>query len=273
MANMDGIVIGEGVVLDARPTSSAVRLLAALLDLLVLGVVVFLLIIVLSSISPTTEEAARITSVVFIATITVVIPTTVDTLTRGRSLGKLALGIRIVRDDGGPIVFRQSLVRALVGIVELWLTFGSVALITSTVNPQGKRVGDLLAGTYAVRVRGSAPQRPPLSMPAQLAGWAASSDIARLPDGLALSARQFLGRTATLHPTSRVQLGTRLSEEVQRYVNPLPPSGTHPEAFLAAVLTERRNREFVALERAGHRDAVEAMQLHRLPHGIPDPVD
>jgi hypothetical protein len=178
-----------------------------------------------------------------------------------------------VRDDGGPIVFRQSLVRALVGIVELWLTVGSVALITSTVNPQGKRVGDILAGTYAVRVRGAAASRPPLTMPPQLTGWAASADIARLPDGLALSARQFLGRTATLHPTSRVQLGTRLSTELERYVNPLPPPGTHPEAFLAAVLTERRNREFLALQKTGYRDAVEATQLHRLPHGIPDPLD
>jgi len=270
---VDGIIIGEGVVLDSRPTSSPVRLVAALLDLVVLGVVVFFVLVPVMGLLSTTEHTARIVTVVVIATVTVIIPTTVDTLTRGRSLGKLALGIRIVRDDGGPIVFRQSLVRALVGIVELWLTAGSVAFITSTVNPQGKRVGDIMAGTYAVRVRGTAPQRAPLMMPPQLARWAHTADIARLPDALALSARQFLGRTATLHPTSRVQLGTRLSVEMERYVNPLPPTGTHPEAFLAAVLTERRDREFVALQRAGHRDAVEATQLHRLPHGIPDPLD
>ncbi len=270
---MDGIIIGEGVVLDAKPTSSAVRLLAALIDLAVLGAVVIFVISPVMGFLSTTEDTARITAIVFIATIMVFIPTTVDTLTRGRSLGKLALGIRIVRDDGGPIVFRQSLVRALVGIVELWLTIGSVALICSTVNPQGKRVGDILAGTYAVRVRGTAPQRPPLVMPPMLAGWARAADIARLPDGLALSARQFLGRTATLHPSSRVQLGSRLSIEMEQFVNPLPPAGTHPEAFLAAVLTERRDREFRALQRAQQRDAVEATQLHRLPHGIPDPLD
>jgi len=270
---MDEIIIGEGVVLDARPTSSAVRLLAALIDLAVLGAVVVFVISPATGLLSVTEDLSRILGVLTIATITVFIPTAVDTFTRGRSLGKLALGIRIVRDDGGPIVFRQSLVRALVGLVELWATLGSVALITSTVNPQGKRIGDILAGTYAVRVRGSAPQRAPLMMPPMLAGWARSADIARLPDALVLSARQFLGRTATLHPGSRVQLGSRLSEEMERYVNPLPPPGTHPEAFLAAVLTERRDREYAALQRAGYRDAVEATQLHRLPHGIPDPLD
>ena len=38
-----------------------------------------------------------------LVTVMVVLPTTVETLTRGRSLGKLAMGIRIVRDDGGPV--------------------------------------------------------------------------------------------------------------------------------------------------------------------------
>lgn len=271
---MDGILTGEGVLLDARPTSAATRLLAALLDLLVLAVGLVVLLIALDVLAPdASEQTARILGVVLVATVTIVLPTTVDTLTRGRSLGKLATGIRIVRDDGGPLVFRQSLVRALVGVVELWLTLGTVALITSIVHPQGKRVGDILAGTYAVRVRGAAKVRTPVTMPPQLAGWAHSADLARLPDGLALSVRQFLGRAAKLHPASRVQLGSQLTAEVQRYVNPLPPLGTHPEAFLAAVLAERRDRELTARLRAGQRDAAESSQLHRLPHGVPDPAN
>ncbi|GEK21617.1 RDD family protein [Cellulomonas xylanilytica] len=271
---MDGILTGEGVLLDARPTSAATRLLAALLDLLVLGVGVLVLFVALGALVPdASEEVGRILGVVLVVTITVALPTTVDTLTRGRSLGKLATGIRVVRDDGGPLVFRQSLIRALVGLVELWLTLGTVALICSIVHPQGKRVGDILAGTYAVRVRGAAKVRTPVTMPPQLAGWAHSADLARLPDGLALSVRQFLGRVASLHPASRVQLGSQLTTEVQRYVNPLPPLGTHPEAFLAAVLAERREREVTARLRAGQRDAAESSQLHRLPHGVPDPAN
>jgi len=271
---MDGILTGEGVLLDARPTSAATRLLAALLDLLVLGVGVVVLLIALGALIPNaSEELFRILGVLLLVTVWVVLPTTVDTLTRGRSLGKLAMGIRVVRDDGGPLVFRQSLIRALVGIVELWLTFGTVALICSIVHPQGKRVGDILAGTYAVRVRGAAKVRSPVMMPPQLAGWAHSADLARLPDGLALSVRQFLGRATALHPASRVQLGSQLTTEVQRYVNPLPPLGTHPEAFLAAVLAERRDRELTARLRTGQRDAAESSQLHRLPHGVPDPAN
>lgn len=268
---MDQVVIGEGVVLDARAASPASRMLGALIDLAVLAVVVVVGILILSQVEWSAFGADAVVVTVFLATIWIVLPTAVDTLTRGRSLGKWAAGIRIVRDDGGPIVFRQAFVRALTGVVELWLTFGTVALICSIVHPQGKRVGDILAGTYAVRVRGAANVHPPLVMPQHLRVWAAAADVARMPDGLALAVRQFLGRATTMHPPSRVALGTQLTAEVQRYVQPLPPRGTHPESFLAAVLAERREREI----RAGARQVVqqrhEAELLARLPYGVPDP--
>jgi uncharacterized RDD family membrane protein YckC len=269
----EGIVIGEGVLLDARPTSFANRLLAALIDLAVLGVIGIGVLIVLANVATLapTDDVLQIVGVLLMVTVLVVLPTTVDTLTRGRSLGKLAVGIRIVRDDGGPIRFRQALVRALVGVLELWATLGSVALITSLVNPQGKRLGDMLAGTYAVRVRGRRQAKPVIGMPPFLAGWAHGADVARLPDGLALQAREFLGRAAGLHPGSRYALGQQLAGEVARYVAPGPPPGTHPEAFLAAVLATRRDREYVATTRATARAAHEAVTLHRLPHGVPDP--
>lgn len=270
----EGIVIGEGVLLDARPTSFASRLAGAVIDLVALGLVAIAVAWVLTRfvvVAPS-QDVLQITFVVVMVTVLVVIPTTVDTLTRGRSLGKLAVGIRVVRDDGGPIRFRQAFVRALVGILELWLTLGSVALITSLVNPQGKRLGDILAGTYAVRVRGRTENRAVVVMPPFLAPWAQQADVARLPDGLALSVRQFLGRAPRLHPGSRYALGQQLAGEVARYVAPGPPAGTHPEAFLAAVLATRRDREYAASTRAAQRSAAEAVTLHRLPHGVPDPA-
>ncbi len=270
----DGILTGEGVLLDARPASFATRFLAGLLDLVV--VLVLLLGVTLAAGVLGTEIGPQAGQALLVATlvlVTVVVPTTVETLSRGRSLGKLAAGIRIVRDDGGPVRFRQALVRALVGVGELWLTVGSVALLTSLLNDQGKRVGDVLAGTYAVRVRGAAQSLPPVAMPPGLAGWARSADMRRLPDGLALSARQFLGRASGLHPGSRVELGRRLADEVAGYVAPPPPTGTHPEAFLAAVLAERRDREYATGARLDASAQAEAALLTRLPHGVPDPVD
>jgi uncharacterized RDD family membrane protein YckC len=270
----DGIITGEGVLLDTRPSSFASRFLGALIDVVVYVVAAFIVITVVGATGAQLDDSAgAILGVVMVVVLTVAAPVTIETLTRGRSLGKLAAGIRIVRDDGGPVRFRHALIRALVGIGELWMTAGSVALITSLVNPKGKRLGDFLAGTYAIRVRGGERVFAPAPIPIQLVGWAHIADIRRLPDGLALAVRQFLVRTSTLHPASRVQLGTELSREVERYVSPLPPPGTHPEAFLAAVLGARREREYAAAMSFNRRQAADGAALHRLPHQVPDPVD
>src|SRR5690554_4534545 len=269
----DEILTGEGVLLDARPVSFAVRVLSGLIDAVVYltvgyGVVMLLLV---ASASLQDDGLAAALSVLGLATLMVIAPTTIETLSRGRSLGKLALGVRIVRDDGGPVRFRHAFVRALTGVGELWLTLAAGAIITSVVHPRGKRIGDILAGTYAVRISGGAKVDRALQMPPHLAGWARSADMRRLPDGLALSARQFLARTATLHPESRAQLGNELAAQLASYVAPAPPPGTHAEYFLAAVLAERRDREYAnALRTAETRDA-ESILMHRLPHAVPDP--
>lgn len=270
----DEILLGEGVAIDARPAGFATRLLGAVIDVVALLVVAWALTLTVGAIGLRTDAAAGAAlGVALVVTILVVIPTAVETLSRGRSLGKLALGIRIVRDDGGPIRFRHAVVRALVGVLELWLTIGSVALITSLAHPKGKRLGDVVAGTYAVRVRGGQRVLPPVVMPPELARWAHSADIRRLPDGLALSARQLLGRATTLHPQSRVRLGMQIAAEMEKYVAPGAPLGTHPERFIAAVLAERRDREYRTAVQAASVAQSESALLRRLPHAVPDPAD
>lgn len=269
----DEILIGEGVLLDARPASFASRTLAALIDLTLLAVVGTTFVTIAVVAGSGADEAAFAALVLTVLVIVMVgVPTTVETLTRGRSLGKAALGIRVVRDDGGPIRFRHAVIRALVGVLELWMTAGSVALITSLINRKGKRVGDLMAGTYAVRTRGGQQALPPVLMPPELAAWAYSADIRRLPDGLALSVRQFLGRSGGLNLGSRMRLGQDLAAQVEGYVAPGPPAGTHPERFLAAVLAARRDREYLSAARNLAARAGEDQAVARLPHGVPDPA-
>lgn len=270
----DGIVTGEGVVIDARPASFATRFLAIGLDLVVLFVTVWLLAIVFTwldlQISP---GIVQIFAIVAIVTLTVAIPATVETLSRGRSLGKAAMGLRVTRDDGGPVRFRHALIRALVGVGELWMSAGSVALIASLSNDRGKRLGDLLAGTYVVRTRGSAMFGANIHMPAQLAGWAQNADMRRLPDGLALAARQFLARTDTLEQGARARLGQSLAAQLEPFVAPGPPPGTHPEMFIVAVLAERRSRDWASARQAKQIAEQQEQTLHRLPYSIPDPVN
>ncbi|HMO10077.1 MAG TPA: RDD family protein [Actinotalea sp.] len=268
----DEILIGEGVALDARPASFASRTLAAVIDAIAIGTVGTAVLILSATAGAGLDGAAQAALAIGTVVLLLVgVPTLVETLSRGRSLGKLALGLRVVRDDGGPVRFRHAVLRALVGMFELWMTAGSVALFTSLLHRKGKRLGDVLAGTYAIRIRGGQRALPPIVMPPELAAWARGTDIRRLPDGLALGVRQFLGRAALLHPGSRVRLGFELAAQVEAYVAPGPPPGTHPERFLAAVLAERRDREFAHASRLAVRTAEEDLLVARLPYGVPDP--
>lgn len=272
MTSGDETIIGEGVALDTAAASLGSRAASALLDGLVLGAVYFAATVAMAIVLPKTLDFAAVSAIYLTEAIAVFvgIPVVFETVSRGKSVGRYALGLRIVRDDGGPIALRQVVVRALVGVIELWLSAGSVALIASASNSRGKRVGDMLAGTYALQTRASSSQHLPLAVPFSLGEWARVVDIRRLPDGLALEARQFLTRALALHPSSRRQLGESLSARVAPFVSPLPPDGTHPETFLTAVLAVRRDREYALEVQRLQADAVQALAVHQLPHGVPE---
>ena len=192
MATGDETIIGEGVALDTAAASLGSRAASALLDAVVLGAIYFAATVAMAMVVPNNLDFAAVTTLYFTEALAVFIgfPVVFETLTRGKSVGRYALGLRIVRDDGGPIGLRQAVVRGLVGVIELWLSAGSIALIASASNSRGKRVGDMLAGTYALQTRASNAQHAPLTVPFSLDGWARVVDIRRLPDGLALEARQ-----------------------------------------------------------------------------------
>lgn len=272
MATGDETIIGEGVALDTAAASLGSRAASALLDAVVLGTVYFVATIAMAIVVPHNLDFAAVTTLYFTEAIAVFIgiPVVFETLTRGKSVGRYALGLRIVRDDGGPIGVRQAVVRALVAVFEIWLSAGSIALIASAANSRGKRVGDMLAGTYALQTRAAKAQHVPLVVPFSLSEWARVVDIRRLPDGLALEARQFLTRALALHPSSRRQMGESLSARIAPLVSPLPPQGTHPETFLTAVLAVRRDREYALEIQRLQADSAQAMAVHQLPHGVPD---
>lgn len=246
----DDLVTGEAVALDLPAASLGSRMLSGLIDVVVtivlLVCVVFTMILITANTDYALAWAAWIGSLI---TVFLVLPTTVETLTRGKSLGKLCLGLRTVRDDAGPITFQHAFVRSLIGIVELYAFSGAPAFFSALLSSRGKRLGDYAAGTYVVRERVRLQLTPPPQLPPPLARWAAGADMAALPIGLAVAVRQFLSRAWHIDPAARHPLAVRLADDVRRYVAPPPPAGTPPEAFLAAVIATRRERDWARLQR------------------------
>jgi uncharacterized RDD family membrane protein YckC len=246
----DDLVTGEAVALDLPPASLGIRLASGLIDVVVTAAL--LLAVIFTFVLAALQADDAVVHVAFVGTMIVVflvIPTTVETLTRGKSLGKAACGLRVVRDDAGPITFQHAFVRALVGFVEIYATGGGAAFFSAMLSSRGKRLGDYAAGTYVVRERIKLRLQPPPLMPRELAGWARAADVTSLPTGLALAIRQLLSRLPDLEPSARAGVAATLAQQVAPYVAPPPPPGTAAEAYLAAVIATRRERDQARLGR------------------------
>ncbi|MGW9453510.1 RDD family protein [Streptomyces sp. NPDC055632] len=242
---MSGVVTGDAVVLGLQPARLPSRALAVLIDLVVVWAAYLLVMIGLAVATASLDEAA-VTAVSIAAFLLVLVgaPIAVETLSHGRSLGKMACGLRVVRDDGGPIRFRHALVRGAMGVVEILMTLGVVACIASLVSERGRRLGDVFAGTLVVRERMPAARvRPVPPPPPWLVGRFAGLDLSAVPEALWLEVRQYLTRARELDPAVGRQLAERLAGELVARTGTPPPAGVPAEAYLAGVVAERQARD------------------------------
>ncbi|MCC6945883.1 MAG: RDD family protein, partial [Thermomicrobiales bacterium] len=69
--------------------------------------------------------------------------------TTGQTIGKRAMGIRVIRTNGSPMSFDAALIRNLLRIVDS-IFFGLVGLILIMVTQRKQRLGDMGASTIVV---------------------------------------------------------------------------------------------------------------------------
>ena len=170
----------------------------------------------------------------------------------GRTLGKAAAGLKVVRTDGGPVTFWPALVRNLlrfadglpillsppphlmVGLLPLY----GVGAACATLSPRGQRVGDLFAGTVVVRTAPPVVPKQPVIL----------DKIAPLDRGLIAGPRpprstlatvdDYLARRGVLDHARGHQLALPLALAVARrlrYGGDPTEVKTYPMAFLARV--------------------------------------
>ncbi|MFG2038396.1 RDD family protein [Dactylosporangium sp. NPDC048998] len=257
------LVSGEAVELEVRVARAGSRVLALLLDIILQLVLLTALLMATALVIYLTVKVSlfdgglgQALMVIDLTLVLVGYPVFWETLLRGRTPGKLAMGLRVVRDDGGPIRFRHALARSLVGLAIEWpgLLFPVASWLAGLgvlmLNPSGKRIGDLVAGTIVIHERTPASWGWVPAMPPPLAQWAALLDLTGLDDSLALAVRHFLARNREIGEPARTALGQALASEVASCTTPPPPPGVPGWAYLAAVLAERHRRASHRLARA-----------------------
>jgi uncharacterized RDD family membrane protein YckC len=238
------VVTGEAVALELRTAGAGSRGIAAVIDFAVTGVLLIVPLIIVAAVSSSADSATTDTLVLVVYVGTILgYPVLMETLWHGRTLGKAAMGLRVVRDDGGPIRFRHAFVRGLIGVVvdKPGITASVAALVPMLATARNKRFGDVMAGTIVLSERVPGAVDVAVTMPPPLAGWAAGLDLAAVDDGLAMRARQLLLRASQLSPVALGQLQHGVAEDLVARVG-APPQGTPDWAVLAAVVAERRRR-------------------------------
>ncbi|MGV8851217.1 MAG: RDD family protein [Rhodoglobus sp.] len=266
----DELITGEAVALELRSASFVLRAAGSIIDFLVYVAALIGLLFLSFEFSAGAGLDTAIGTALSVSSLViclVVIPTAVETFSRGKSLGKLAIGARIVRNDGGAIGFRHAFIRALLGVLEIFMTAGGLAAIVGLLNTRAQRLGDLVAGTYSQHERVTKFANPVVQVPGQLSEWALTADVAKMPDALARRISHFLVASHGYTVVTRRQHATNLANEAAAYVSPLPE--VEPEIFLSAVSAVRRERESVALTGEQTRLDTLAPALTSVPRGFP----
>jgi uncharacterized membrane protein SpoIIM required for sporulation/uncharacterized RDD family membrane protein YckC len=177
-------------------------------------------------------------------------------LRAGQTPGKRIAGIRVVRDTGHPVTVGAAAVRNLLRTADSFPPPYLTGLLLIALHPRGKRLGDLAAGTVVVRDRpfDRAPQRVAHeTAPGRLAPPLLSDDEFRL-------LAQFAERAHALDPIARERLAAALAERIGDRLT--AGRGSAPER-LAQLHAEERERRRSPL--AGRRGTAERFAERQSP--------
>lgn len=205
------------------------RFLAVAIDLVLQTAVVVVIVLLLSWAQPGTSALARSLGIheeaigaieigIVIAAVFLVYVgyfVAFETWWQGRTPGKRAIGIRVVRDGGYPITFMDSVIRNLIRVGEAALGY-LPSMVSALVSSQNKRLGDLAAGTIVVRDRSFEVADP--------GRWSGADDavsadtIAGLdritPDEYALAER-YVARSHLLDPAAAHSAASRIASSIR----------------------------------------------------------
>lgn len=91
-------------------------------------------------------------------------PVLFEALWNGRTPGKRALGLRVIASNGAPVGWLAAFTRNLLRVVDMLPLVYAAGLVTSLLDPWGRRLGDMVAGTLVVHeARPHEPQPAPVN--------------------------------------------------------------------------------------------------------------
>ena len=247
------MVTPEAVALEFRTANLGSRILAYLIDMVVVvaGIVAALFAVALLG----QASDVVVPDWVALTIVLVLLPAwwlgyfiAFETLWRGRTLGKAALGLRVVTKEGAPVRFRHAAVRGLFGLVDFLILGGFLAVVFILFSRDNQRLGDMVAGTLVLRERSALATPAPVSFapPPGLEHYTATLDPTGVGTEEYQAVRKFLIRAARLPTGHRSSLALQLADPLAARLRPPPPAGISPELYLHCVAAAYQQRQRLA---------------------------
>jgi uncharacterized RDD family membrane protein YckC len=235
-------VTPEAVLLDFEVAGLASRLMSRLIDCLVLFGGLWALGIAINFVQVAMGETTAVVLVlVGAALLFFAYPIITELRMQGRTLGRRALGLRVVTNEGGPIRARHAVVRSLFQLVDLPLGIG---VLVGVLTPRTQRFGDLAAGTFVIREPKQSATSSSVVFPSPpgYVDYIARLDVSSVTTAQYELLRSFLLRVLDFDPTARVRLAERLAVPLARQLRHQPPHNLSAELFVVCVVAAYQRR-------------------------------
>lgn len=138
----------QNVPLALEPASVGQRILATLIDGLLIAAYAFTMLVTLGQ-----TQGGQTVVLLLVGLPILLYHLLFEVFLDGQTPGKLALKLRVARLDGAQPTLGQYLLRWLLRLVDVTISSGVVALLAVALTPRAQRLGDLAAGTTVVRRR------------------------------------------------------------------------------------------------------------------------
>ncbi len=234
------ILTPEKAVLSYQPAGLGSRIVAGLIDLVCLSAVSTALIwftsLGIALLPPFLQTHAVALLTVLSAFVLFVYFWALEYFFQGRTLGKLATGLRVVMVDGTPITSGAAFIRSILTIAD-YLPFFIVGFTAIFTNEKAQRLGDLVAGTMVIRQPSLRLRVVPSPHQAGVHPFEGSlGELGRMSLEEYAALKRLVDRFPSLPPNIQMQTLEDIWKPFAEREKIITPTGVHPLLMMEAVV-------------------------------------
>lgn len=228
------ITTTQNIALEYDLASLGERIVATIIDLVIMGAYLFLITMVLSSSAGAFDNGAA-WLYVFLFLPVAFYSLLSEQFFNGQTVGKRVMGIKVISLNGNQASFGQYLTRWLFRLVDMWLFGFVLATIMVAVTDRHQRIGDLIAGTVLVKTKPRSALQQTLYTPVADTNYTANyPEVINLRDSDMQLVKEVL---INVQKTGNTMLALQMMRKIEAVLN-IQSKHAEPVNFLYAILSD-----------------------------------